>query len=139
MISFAEVLPQLATTQRDAELLIQEFSGAEYSSLKSADDLISYLQNTANQVGFTVDSLKVERGMSAREKNVPKLTALVKGAGSFEDIENYMGEVSANQNLLSEASMQVSRSANPARPDDFRADITFELVLFRAANLSGGG
>ena len=134
-----EVLPRLARVQAEADAVLQEFRGEQSTSIKTEDELISYLQNAAGKVGFTIDSLKVERRRSANDKNVPMLVAEVKGIGTFIDVENYLGEVSAGQTLLYESSLKVSRSSTAVRADECHASITFDLVLFSALNPSGGG
>ena len=137
--ALAEVFPKLVIARRNAERLMAEFNGTESSSLKSEDELISYLQSAARKVDFTVDSLKVERRSSPSADNAPMLTASVKGTGGFGAIQHFLGDVSAGQHLLSESYLQLSRSSAAASPEECRADITFELILFNAGNTPAGG
>lgn len=133
----SDVLPKLVQTQARSGKLIDEFEGA--GAIQSEDELISYLQNVAQGAGFTVDSLKVARRASVPGLGMPVLTASVKGSGRYEAIEAFLGDVTANQHLLSESSLQVTRNARGAYEQDAcRADITFELVLFDALKKSGG-
>lgn len=136
--ALVDVLPRLAQVQGEAKQVINTFRGEQSTSIKTEDELISYLQNAASKVGFTIDSLKVERRPSAAS-NVPMLVADVKGVGTFIDVENYIGEVSSGQHLLYESSLRVSRSSHAVRADECQASITFDLVLFNSINASGGG
>lgn len=137
--SLATALPKLEHARSAAEEIVNKFYGEDSGCLKTEEELVSYLHNASARVGFVIDSLNVERRVSARDKDIPMLMAEVKGSGSFVDIEDYLVEVLAGQQLLSESSVKVNRSANALHANEYRADITFELVLFRSVGKAGGG
>jgi hypothetical protein len=136
--AYAEVLPELALAKRRAETLISDFNNSEAGRIKSEDELISFLQNSAPQCGFMVDTLKVERKTSSATGNLPVLNANVRGSGSFAAVQAFIGDVTSRQQLLTESSLQISLG-NQALGEDFcRADISFELILFDQNKPAGG-
>ncbi len=130
----ATVLPKLILTQNEAKELLREFG--ESGIIESEDQLISFLQGVAQKTGFSIDSLKVDR--SSKDSSQAVLIARVKGTGTFLAIESFVGDVNATQPLLSETAMQVSRIIKSYQKDQFNAEITFELVMFKAAKAVGG-
>ncbi len=131
---FAAVLPKLVLTQNEAQKLLQDFG--KVSSIESEDQFISFLQGVAQKTNFSIDSLKVERKSKDSSRSV--LVASVKGTGRFLAIEAFIGDVSASHPLLSETAMQISRIVKSYQDNHFKADITFELVLFKPAKTGGG-
>lgn len=127
----AEMLPRVVVAQQSASSLIESFNASEAGSIKTEDELISFLQNSANNATFMVDSLKVERKVSSASKNIPVLTASVRGSGTIGAVQSFMGDVTTGQQLLSETSLQISPGGTSASGEgSCRADITFELILF---------
>ncbi|MDH3981997.1 MAG: hypothetical protein OES84_03755 [Kiritimatiellaceae bacterium] len=135
----SEILPQLAKSQDGARNLIKEFQGLETERVKTEDEFISFLQSAASQSGFTIDSLKVDRRVSVQNGNSPVLVASVKGAGTFQAVETYLGDVTSSQHLLSESSLQISQASRMAEEGSCRADIVFELFLFETSKPEAGG
>ena len=131
-----DVLPRLVETRRQAEAVVAEFRGSDTESLRTEDELISFLQEAAQESGFPVDSIGVER-RSAQGR--PLLAASVKGAGTFNSIQRFMGDVSSAQHLLSESSLKLSKNTLAAEDDSYKADLLFELVLFNPSSLLDGG
>lgn len=125
----AQVLPRLADARNDAEALLSSFSDSESGSVASEDELISFLRNAAQEAGFTVDSLQVDRKTSA-QGNVPVLRANVKGTGSFAAMKTFVSDVSSRQQLLSETSLQISMENRGLGEAICRVNIAFELVVF---------
>lgn len=134
----SETLPKIVAAQRHAETLIETFNTSEAGSIKTEDELISFLQTAANHAGFMVDSLKVERKFSAISKNIPMLTASVRGSGTIIAVEAFLGDVTVRQQLLSETSLQISQVGKSRGEEFCRANITFELILFNHAKPGGG-
>ena len=134
----AGVLPQLVQTRQIADDVLSRFNGDGESDIHSEDQLISLIQETGRRVGFTVDSLKVERRVSARHRNLPVLTAAVTGEGQYADIEFFLGEVCTQHHFLSASSVKLSKSQKSGT-QRYRADIGFELVLLEGLQVAGGG
>lgn len=135
----SDTLPQLGTARTRARVLLDGFQGGQ-GRLLSEDQYIAYLQQAARQTGFTIDSLKVDRLEAGKERTLPVLSASLKGAASMETLEAFMAEVSAGQHLLSESSVKLVQAANAAAPaPPFRAELVFDLVLFRTDRSPAGG
>jgi hypothetical protein len=122
----AEVLPNVVMARQEAEALLDGFYNSEAGSVQSEDELISFLQGYAAKVDFRVDSLKVDR----RAKGpTPVLVATVKGNGSFSEVQQFLGDVTASQQLLSESTLQITQIIDDYGVASCRMDVTFELVL----------
>ena len=132
----AEVFPRLVESRGNAVALQQHFHGEDLTQIDSEDELISYVQERALNVGFTVDSLKVER-LTSKGGGLPALMAKVTGTGELGTIYRLLAEVSSAQQLLSESEFQVSRMADQNNPSLYRAEISFELILFKMSNTEG--
>lgn len=134
----SKVLPKLVQTKQQASGLLAEFNkGSGDESIQSEDQFISFLQSVAQQVGFTVDSVKVERQVSEENQNMPALSASVKGTGSLDIIELYLGDVTKGQHLLSESEIKLSQ-VKTYSTDFYNAELAFELLLFNGTKESGG-
>lgn len=134
----ADLLPKVKQTEQEALSLLARFNESEAGSIKSEDELISFLQNAAREADFTVDSLKVERKGSSANKNTPILTAMVRGTGTFRSVQTFMSDAASKQHLLSESALQINQGGDKNNKDSCRADMTFELILFDAGKLAGG-
>lgn len=134
----SELLPQVKQAELEVQSLLTLFNESAAGSIKSEDELISFLQNTARDADFTVDSLQVERRSSASDKKTSVLTAKVRGSGTFVAVQSFMGDAASRQHLLSESSLQISQGGERENRETCRADITFELILFNAGKLGGG-
>lgn len=126
----AETLPKVVETRQFASELMAQFQDSEKGVIASEDQLISYLQSTARNMSFTVDSLKVDRKISAAQNNLPILMASVKGSGSVAAIKAFIGEVTARHQLLTESSLQIQEGSRNLGVDVCSATLSFELVLF---------
>ncbi|WP_372846101.1 hypothetical protein [Pontiella sp.] len=122
----AEMLPQVVMARQEAEALLDDFYESGAGSVQTEDELISFLQGFAAKVDFRVNSLKVDR----RTKGpVTLLVATVKGNGSFNAVQQFLGDVTANQQLLSESALQITQMIDDYGVASCRMDVTFELVL----------
>jgi hypothetical protein len=135
--ALSDVLPKLVHTQQQARALLDGFRGMENRSIQSEDALISFIQETARKVNFTVDSLKVERRDSGPGVVMPVLVANVNGSGAIDATYRFLTEVSASQQLLSESSLRITQQPNAFDLKLCKADITFELVLFNVPPKGG--
>ncbi|MDF7799996.1 hypothetical protein P4C99_11020 [Pontiellaceae bacterium B1224] len=135
--ALSEILPKVVAAQESVESLLQTFNASEAGRIKTEDELISFLQNAANNADFMVDSLKVERKVAAMSKNVPVLAASIRGSGTIMAVRSFLGDVTARQQLLSETSLQINQGGRSLGEESCRADITFELILFKNGK-SGG-
>ncbi len=134
----AKVLPRFSKTQQAADALLAEFKGQEgASAIQSEDQLMSFLEETAQRAGFAVDSVKVERRVSAENRGMPVLIGNVKGAGGFDAIAQFIANVTSEQHLLSEQSVKITQS-NGGGSMDYGAELTFELLLFNEPKKTGG-
>ncbi|MDF7808432.1 hypothetical protein P4E94_13340 [Pontiellaceae bacterium B12219] len=136
--AYASVLPEVAAAKRKVETLISTFNNSEAGRIKTEDELISFLQSSAQDADFMVDTLKVERKTISAGGSVPVLLANVRGSGSFEAIQNFLSEATSRQQLLTESSLQISRGGQSPGHDACRADISFELILFKLKTPGGG-
>lgn len=123
----AQVLPRLVETNNKARRMMQDFGAGEEQSITSEEGLISFLQESARETDFEVDSLNVER-RSAQGLNF--LSASVTGSGSLSAIQHFLADVSTSHRLLSESSLQISQKASALAQGEYRADVLFDLVLF---------
>lgn len=133
----AKVLPRFVKTQREASTLLAEFKGLGTSAIQSEDQLMSFLEETAQRAGFAVDSVKVERRVSAENRGMPVLIGNVKGAGGFDAIAQFIANVTSEQHLLSEQSVKITQS-NGGGSMDYGAELTVELLLFNELKKAGG-
>ena len=125
-----EVLPQLVEAKTQADELLTRFQ-SDKGRVESEDQLISFLQAVAHRAGFVVDSIKVDRG-SSKGGSVHSLVASVKGTGTFEVIQALLDDVRSSQRMLSEKTVKLSRIQG-SETGEYRADLTFELLLFGKA------
>ncbi len=133
----AEVLPDLIDAQQQAQELLAQFNKGLEQSVESEDQFISFLQEVAQQVGFTVDSIKVERRVSAATLNTEVLFASVKGTGSFDVIELYLNDVVSAHTLLSESEIKLTQ-VKEYNTDFYRAELAFELLLYKGSRAAIG-
>lgn len=127
----AELLPKVEEARKEADNLIVQYRESDTGSVTSEDELISFLQNIAQQTGFTVDTLKVERRGSSAGHNVPVLTAHIRGSGTMLSLQNFIADAGSRQQLLSERALKISQGGQVVGEEICRADITFELALFK--------
>lgn len=123
----AKVLPRLVEINSQAERLMQNFGAGEAQPITSEEGLISFLQESARETDFEVDSLNVERRSA---KGLNYLSATVTGSGDLSAIQHFLADVSASHQLLSESSLKISQKASALAQGEYRADILFDLVLF---------
>ncbi|MCF7849622.1 MAG: hypothetical protein K9M45_12290 [Kiritimatiellales bacterium] len=122
-----EILPMFVQIRRESTEVIQLFQGSE-DEISMEDQLISFLQEAAQECGFTVDSVNVERQRLKPGEKLPVLRVAVKGVGSFNTIERYLNEVAQAEYLLSEEAIRLSRARDQAM-DHYSAEIIFERLL----------
>ncbi|MCK5922006.1 MAG: hypothetical protein KAG66_13770, partial [Methylococcales bacterium] len=91
----ADILPKLVKTQQEASNLISEFNGLGDDAIQSEDQLISFLQETAQRAGFTVDSVKVERQVSSVNRGIPVLIGDIKGVGNLATIKQFIADMTS--------------------------------------------
>lgn len=134
-----KILPKLIQMrERASDVLIEFKKGSEEQVIESEDQLISFLQEEAQQVGFTVDSIKVERRSSEVNPSISVLVASVKGTGSFDAIELYLGDVTTAHCLLCESAIKLSQ-VQEYNAGFYRAELAFELTLLHGSKGASGG
>lgn len=121
-----DVLPKSVQAQKQGRRLLEQFHRLE--TVQSEDELISFLREAAQRTGFMIDSLKVERKVSTKSK-MPVLVASVRGSGSFEVIQKYLGDTAVRQPLLFENSLKVSGASRSVEGRGFAVDVVFELLM----------
>lgn len=133
-----EVLPKLVQTKQHSNELLTEFrKGSGEEGIESEDQFISFLQEVAQHVGFTVDSIKVERRIATASANMQVLSAVVKGTGSFDIVDLYLDDVISAHQLLSENTIKLSQ-VKEYNIDFYRAELAFELLLYNSSKVAGG-
>jgi hypothetical protein len=137
--SLSDVLPVFIKAQRDANVLIADLGINEQDKIGSEDQLISFLQEAALRRGFTVDAVQVVRREQIRGKNIPVLSASVKGSGKFTAIQLYINEIKSAQQLLSVSSIELTQSSDLQATELFDAKVVFDLLLIEEVLETVGG
>ncbi|MBN2161377.1 MAG: hypothetical protein JXR25_00320 [Pontiellaceae bacterium] len=129
--ALSEALPQLVDARMNAQLLLEHFKETG-GSIQSEEQLIAFLRETAVHAGFSVDTLKVDREVAGKGRNTDTLAASVKGTGTLAVIQQFMRDVGASQDLLSDDAIKLTQ-AHVDESGEYRAELSFELLLFNAA------
>lgn len=135
--ALSEVLPKLNQTRQDAHGLLVRFESTTEQAVRTEDQLISFLQDYAQMSGFQIDSLNAERG--APVAGYPVLVAKVRGSGTYEEIEVFLGDVEKAHHLISETSLTLSRIKGGDKADMFDVAVEFQMTLFKSALVAKGG
>ena len=138
--ALSEVLPPFITARKDAITLFDGFKTSEGEELGSEDQLISFLQDMAQQNDFIVDTVNMVNQKIRQQKAVPVLNAVVHGAGDFTAIELYINEVKSGQRLLSVSSIKILQPNNDGSEGRlYDVEIVFELLLLDGMKALNGG
>jgi len=119
--------------------LFEGFKTAVGGELGSEDQLISFLQDMAQQNDFMVDSVNVVDRKSQQQKAVPVLNAVVRGKGDFTAIQLYINEAKAGQRLISANSIKIVQPTDVSGGDLYDVEIVFELLLLDEMKSFNGG
>ena len=137
--ALSDVLPVFIKAQKDAAELIADLGINEEDKIGSEDQLISFLQEAALRRGFTVDAIQVVRQEKIQGKNVPVLSASVKGSGELTAIQLYINEIKSAQQLLSVSSIQLTQPKKMNTENTFDAKVVFDLLLLEEVLKTAGG
>lgn len=137
--SLAEVMPVLAEAQVASDKLIRELGLNAKVSIKSEDQLISFLQDVANRHGFIIDAVKVERLEGSQVSGIPTLSASVSGSAEFSGIQTFLNDIQSTQNMISVEVMQLSLPRGQVLGNAFQASLTINLMLIEQALSTTGG
>lgn len=137
--ALSEVLPSFILAQKAAVTLFKGFETSVGEELGSEDQLISFLQDMAQQNDFIVDSINVVDRKSQQQKAIPVLNAVVRGAGDFTAIQLYINEVKAGQRLLSVGSIKIAPPDNLSGGELYDVELIFELLLLDDMMAFNGG
>ena len=137
--ALSEVLPPFIAARKDAVTLFEGFKTSAGEELGSEDQLISFLQDMAQQNDFIVDSINTVNQKSHQQKAVPVLKTVVRGAGNFNAIELYINEVKTGQRLLSISSIKLMQPSDGSGGDLYDVEIIFELLMLDGMKVLNGG
>jgi len=137
--ALSDVLPAFIESRKEAIALFEGFRTAGGEELGSEDQLISFLQDMAQQNDFIVDSINVVDRKNRQQAAVPVLNAVVRGAGDFTAIQLYINEVKAGQRLLSVGSIKIAPPDNLSGGNLYDVEIIFELLLLDDMKAFNGG
>jgi len=137
--ALSEILPPFITARKTAVDLFEGFKTAEGGELGSEDQLISFLQEMAQQNNFLVDTVSVVSQKQQQQKDVPVLNAVVRGQGDFTAIQLYINEVKTKQRLLSADSIKIVQPTEASGGELYDVEIVFELLLLDGMKTFNGG
>ena len=140
--ALSEVLPSFITARKDVGNLIDGFKQSSAGEIGSEDQLISFLQDMAQQNDFLVDTVNVVNQKNQRQpqqqKAIPVINAVVKGSGDLAAIQLYINQVKTAQRLLSVSSLRMSPPKDSS-VKSYNAEIVFELILLDELQTAKGG
>ena len=137
--ALSEVLPSFISARKAAVTLFEGFQTSVGEELGSEDQLISFLQDMAQQNDFIVDTINVVDRKNQQQKAVPVLNAVVRGAGDFSAIQLYINEVKTGQRLLSVSSIKIVPPDNLSEGALYDVELVFELLLLDDMKAFNGG
>jgi hypothetical protein len=137
--ALSEVLPPFITAQKEALALAESLKASSSGNLGSEDQLISFLQDMAQQNDFIVDRVSILAANKRQKKVVPVLNAVVRGEGDFTSIELYINQVKTEQRLLSVSSIKVLQPTEISVEELYNVEIVFELLLLDDLKIFKGG
>ena len=128
----SQILPELVQVREDSRKLIAAFTESEAVTIQSEDDLISYIRDIERGSEFAVRSLEVERSETGNKISI--LTAEVKGEGTFNVIQGFLGDVVSGQHLLYSSNLRVTRNqrVRVTESDVLNAEIKFQIILLKS-------
>jgi len=136
--SLTEVLPSIIQIRDEAAALLKNFNESSPEEIVSENQLISFLQDIAQQQNFLVNTIQVDRLAPAAGGKFPRLNAVVQGSGSFSAIQLYINKAESVNQMLSASSINLSQSRDGG-DEYFGAKITFDLLLINEVLSSTGG
>lgn len=137
--ALSEVLPPFIAARKAAVGLFEGFKTAVGGELGSEDQLISFLQDMAQQNDFMVDTVNVVDRKNQQQKAVQVINAVVRGKGDFTAIQLYVNEVKSEQRLISVDSIKIAQPTDISGGDLYDVDIVFELLLLDEMKSFNGG
>ena len=137
--TLSEVLPSFIVAKESVTELFEGFGSVDVGGLGSEDQLISFLQDMAQQNDFMVDSVSVIKSKSQQKKAVPTLNAVVLGKGDGTAIPLYMNRVKTEQRLLSVSSIKISQPLEGFLGGLYEVELVFELLQLDGMKAFNGG
>lgn len=136
--ALSEILPPLIAARRDVMELFEGFGSATGNDVGSEDQLISILQDMAQQNEFMLDTVsRVDR--TRKTQAIPIMNAVVRGRGDFTAVQMYINEAKSAQQLLSVDAIKVQMPSEEAEPGVYDVEIVFELLLLDEMKSIAGG
>jgi hypothetical protein len=136
--ALSEILPPLIAARRDVKGLFKGFGAASGNELGSEDQLISFLQDMAQQNEFMLDTVnRVDR--TRKTEVLPIMNAVVRGRGDFTAVQMYINEAKSTQQLLSVDAIKVQKPSEEAAEGMYDVEIVFELLLLDEMKSVAGG
>lgn len=136
--ALSELLPPFITARNNAAELFKGFETDAGGELGSEDQLISFLQDMAQQNSFMVETVNIVARKNPQQ-TVPALNAVVKGEGDFTAVQLYINEAKSKQRLLSVDSIKVMEPNTRSETGLYSVEIIFELLLIDEIKALGGG
>ncbi len=136
--ALSEVLPPFIAARKAAVGLFEGFKTSAAGELGSEDQLISFLQDMAQQNDFMVGSVNVV-DQKNQQQALPVLNAVVRGEGGFAAIQLYINEVKTEQRLISVGSIKIMQPDEGSLGDVYNVEIVFELLLLDGMKSLNGG
>ena len=136
--ALSELLPPFIEARRDTLALFEGFKTSSGGELGSEDQLISFLQDMAQQNDFMVNTVNVV-DQQKQQQVVPVLNAVVRGQGNFTAVQLYINEAKSRQRLLSVESIKVAKPTERSGGGTFDVEIVFELLLLDGMKAFDGG
>jgi hypothetical protein len=136
--ALSEILPPLISARRDVVGLFKGFSTSSGGELDSEDQLISFLQDMAQQNEFMLDTVnRIEQ--KKQKRALPVMNAVVRGRGDFTAVQMYINEAKSGQQLLSVDAINIQQPPDTVGEGIFDVEIVFELLLLDEMESIAGG
>lgn len=134
--ALSDVLPPFIAARRAASDLFGDLKTATGGEVGSEDQLISFLQDIAQQADFMVSGVNV---VDQKQQKASVLHVAVRGEGDFTAVQLYINEAKSKQRLLSVDSIKVMSPTEQSEGGLYNVEIVFELFLMDEMKALGGG
>lgn len=133
--ALSDVLPPFIAARKAAKDLFEGLKTDSGGELGTEDQLISFLQDIAQQYEFTVEAVNV---VDQKQQAASVLNIVVRGAGDFTAVQLYINEAKSKQRLLSVDSIKVMQPSEQRAGGLYDVEIVFELLLMDEIKTLGG-
>lgn len=134
--ALSDVLPPFIAARKAASDLFEGLKTDSGGELGSEDQLISFLQDIAQQYEFTVEAVNV---VDQKQQSSSVLNVAVRGEGNFTAVQLYINEAKSKQRLLSVDSIRIMQPSEQSEGGSYDVEIVFDLLLMDEIKALGGG